>query len=43
MPILSGIGKGVFIDAISESDLQEALAYVQAWRSERKEEARQTA
>jgi 3-dehydroquinate synthase len=44
MPILSGIGKGIFIDAISESDLQEALAYVQAWRSDREtEEARQTA
>jgi 3-dehydroquinate synthetase/predicted NBD/HSP70 family sugar kinase len=43
MPVLCGIGEGIFIDEISEAQLQEALAYVRSWSSEREEAKRRTA
>jgi|SRR5579872_232693 len=35
MPILRGIGEAIFIDEVSESSLDEALAFIRSWSSGR--------
>jgi 3-dehydroquinate synthetase/predicted NBD/HSP70 family sugar kinase len=43
MPLLCGIGEPMFIDEISEPQLQEALASIRSWSSRSMVEARQSA
>jgi 2-epi-5-epi-valiolone synthase len=43
MPILRGIGEAMFIDEISESQLEEALTFVRSWSSRGRETSRKTA
>jgi 3-dehydroquinate synthetase/predicted NBD/HSP70 family sugar kinase len=43
MPVLCGIGEAVFIDEISESRLDEALAFVRSWSSPGQKKSRYTA
>jgi 3-dehydroquinate synthetase/predicted NBD/HSP70 family sugar kinase len=40
MPILCGIGEAVFIDEISESRLEEALAFIRSWSGGRVSEVK---
>jgi 3-dehydroquinate synthetase/predicted NBD/HSP70 family sugar kinase len=38
MPVLCGIGEAIFVDEISEPRLEEALAFVRSWSSDRMSE-----
>jgi 3-dehydroquinate synthetase/predicted NBD/HSP70 family sugar kinase len=43
MPVLCGIGAAMFINEISEPQLEEALAFIRSWSSRSMVEARQSA